>query len=110
MYATRYFLDFAGYNIMCSDITQDLINEYYLHLQQSYKATTINSYVFKISPTILYGVDVRKGMSPLALRRITGHKSTKMLEKYYQFNPTDLINVVDEFNPLEDFKPKTRRY
>lgn len=57
MYATRYFLDFAGYNIMCSDITQDLINEYYLHLQRSYKATTINSCVFKISPTILYGVD-----------------------------------------------------
>ncbi|WP_455717244.1 hypothetical protein [Anaerosporobacter sp.] len=27
MYATRYFLDFAGYDIMCSDITQDLINE-----------------------------------------------------------------------------------
>lgn len=268
MYATRYFLDFAGYDLMCNDITQDLINEYYLHLQKSHKATTINSYVFKISPTILYGIEkgyiaheikfthmveqqeikeiysqeeletllkrptsndfcefrawviinvligtgirakelrnlkikdisleqayitlnvtknneariipisstlhlvlnewlqvrnasredfvfcnvfgeqlqrsvlqtlvkryslrrgvkkyglhlyrhtfitlsVRKGMSPLALRRITGHKSTKMLEKYYQFNPTDLINVVDEFNPLEDFKPKTRRY
>ena len=268
MYATRYFLDFAGYDLMCNDITQDLINEYYLHLQKSHKATTINSYVFKISPTILYGIEkgyiaheikfthmveqqeikeiysqeeletllkrptsndfcefrawviinvligtgmraqelrnlkikninleqgyitlnvtknneariipissslhlvlndwlqvrnasredfvfcnifgeqlqrtvlqtlvkryslrrgvnkyglhlyrhtfitlsVRKGMSPLALRRITGHKSTKMLEKYYQFNPTDLINVVDEFNPLEDFKPKSRRY
>lgn len=268
MYATRYFLDFAGYDLMCNDITQDLINEYYLHLQKSHKATTINSYVFKVSPTILYGIEkgyisheikfthmieqetikeiysqeeletllkrptsndfcefrawviinvligtgmraqelrnlkikdinlvegyitlnvtknneariipissslhlvlndwlqvrnasredfvfcnifgeqlqrtvlqtlvkryslrrgvnkyglhlyrhtfitlsVRKGMSPLALRRITGHKSTKMLEKYYQFNPTDLINVVDEFNPLEDFKPKSRRY
>ena len=267
-YATRYFLDFAGYDVMCNDITQDLINEYYLHLQQAHKASTINSYVFKISPTILYGVEkgyiqseikfthmveqqeikeiysqeeleillkrpkgnyfcefrawviinvligtgiraqelrnlrikdinleqgyitlnvtknneariipisstlynvlcewlkvrnasredyvfcniygeqlqrtvlqtlvkryslrrgvqkyglhlyrhtfitlsVRKGMSPLALRRITGHKSTKMLEKYYQFNPTDLVNIVDEFNPLEDFRPKERRY
>lgn len=34
-YATRYFLDFAGYDVMCKDITQDLINEYYLHLQQA---------------------------------------------------------------------------
>lgn len=42
---------------MCNDITQDLINEYYLHLQQAHKASTINSYVFKISPTILYGVE-----------------------------------------------------
>lgn len=248
--------------ILCAIITQDLNNEYYLHLQKSHKATTINSYVFKVSPTILYGVEkgyikekivfthmveqqeikeiysqeeleillkrptsgdfcefrawvvinvllstgmraqelrnlkfkdinfelgyitlnvtknkearvipisstlhmvltewvqvrnaskedyvfcsifgeqlrrtvlqtlvkryslrrgvdkyglhlyrhtfitlsVRKGMSSLALRRITGHKSTKMLEKYYQFNPTDLVNIVDQFNPLEDFK------
>ena len=51
-------------------------------------------------------LSVRKGMSPLALRRITGHKPTKMLEKYYQFNPTDLVNIVDDFNPLEDFRPK----
>lgn len=55
-------------------------------------------------------LSVRKEMSSLALRRITGHKSTKMLEKYYQFNPTDLVNIVDEFNPLEDFRPKERRY
>lgn len=55
MYVTRYFLDFAGYDVMYKDITQDLINEYYLHLQQAHKASTISSYVFKISPTILYG-------------------------------------------------------
>lgn len=55
-YATRYFLDFAGYDLMCGDITQDLINEYYLYLQQYHKATTVNSYVFKISPIVLYGI------------------------------------------------------
>ena len=44
------------------------------------------------------------------LKRITGHKSTKMLEHYYAFNPTDLVNIVDDFNPLEDFKPKQKLY
>ena len=34
----------------------------------------------------------------------------EMLERYYAFNPTDLVNIVDEFNPLEDFKPKTKKY
>ena len=55
--ATRYFLDFAGYDLMCNDVTQDLINEYYLYLQDHYKPQTVNSYVFKISPTVLYGVE-----------------------------------------------------
>ena len=34
--ASRYFLDFAGSDLMCGDITQDLINEYCLHLQSVY--------------------------------------------------------------------------
>ena len=267
-YATKYFLDYAGYNLMCYDVTQELINNYYLHLQQFHKATTINSYVFKVSPTILYGVEkgyiteqiefthmveqetikdiytqkelelllkrptsndfcefrawviintflgtgirakelrnlkvrdvnleqgyitvnitknkeariipipstlhvalsewlqvrntsredylfcniygeqiqrtvlqtlvkrysirrgvnkyglhlyrhtfitlsVRKGMSPVMLKRITGHKNIKMLDRYYSFNPIDLVNIVDEYNPLEDFKPKQKKY
>lgn len=33
--------DFAGYDVMCKDITQDLINEYYLHLQQAHKSSTV---------------------------------------------------------------------
>lgn len=266
--ATRYFLDFSGENLMCEDVTQDLINEYYLNLQVHYKPETVNSYVFKISPTIKYGIEkgyikeeiefthckeqerikdiysdeelrvllkrpeshtfidirawviintlistgirakelrelkisdinldggyitlnstknkqarvipisstlyivlsewlkirnvsredyvfcnvfgeplqrtalqcivkryskkhginkyglhmyrhtfitlsVRKGMSPVLLKRITGHSNYKILEKYYSFNPTDLVNIVDEYNPLEDFKPKQKRY
>ena len=55
-------------------------------------------------------LSVRKGMSPVMLKRITGHKSMKMLERYYAFNSTDLVNIVDEFNPLEDFKPKQKKY
>ena len=34
----------------------------------------------------------------------------KMLERYYAFNTTDLVNIVDEFNPLEDFKSKQKKY
>lgn len=262
------FLDFAGHDLMCEDVTQDLINEYYLYLREHHKATTVNSYVFKISPIVLYGVkmgyikeeigfthckeqreikdiytpeelekllkrpqsndfcefrawtiinlflatgirakelrnlkvqdvnmeqsyiilnatknkearilpmpttlynvmaewlqirnasredwlfcniygeqiqrsvlqtlvkrysknrgvdryglhlyrhtfitlSVRKGMDSIMLKRITGHKSTKMLERYYQCNPTDLVNIVDEFNLLEDYKNKSKVY
>lgn len=56
-YATIYFLDFVEYELMCNEVTQDLINEYYLYLQEHNKATTVNSYVFKISPTVLYGIE-----------------------------------------------------
>jgi integrase/recombinase XerD len=55
-------------------------------------------------------LSVRKGMSPVLLKRITGHSNYKILDKYYSFNPTDLVNTVDIFNPLEDFKPKQKRY
>lgn len=267
MYNAKYFFNFAGQDLLCSEVTQDLINEYYLYLQESHRASTVNTYVFNISPIIKYGyrngyideniefthlveqkeikdiytkeelevllkkptnddfcefrawvivnvflatgirarelrnlkienvklddgyivlnqtknkeprvlpipttlhnvlndwlrvrngtkedylfcniygeqmqrsvlqtaikryskkrgvdkyglhlyrhtfitLSIRNGMSPLMLKRITGHKSMKMLERYYAFNPTDLVNIVDEFNPLEDFKPKERK-
>lgn len=54
-------------------------------------------------------MSVRKGMSPVLLRRITGHSNYKVLDKYYQHNVTDLVNVVDTFNPLEDFKPRSKK-
>lgn len=53
-------------------------------------------------------LSVQKGMSPLLLKRITGHSDFKMLNKYYQYNPVDLVNIVDEFNPLEQFKAKKK--
>jgi len=53
-------------------------------------------------------LSVRKGMSPILLRRITGHSNYKILDNYYQHNVTELVNVVDEFNPLEDFRPKKK--
>jgi integrase/recombinase XerD len=55
--ATRYFLDFAGDDLLFNDVTQDLINEYYLNLQEHYKPETVKSYVFKICPTVKYGIE-----------------------------------------------------
>ena len=53
-------------------------------------------------------LSVRKGISPLFLKRITGHSNLKTLDKYYSFDITDLVNIVDEYNPLEDFKSKKK--
>lgn len=74
------------------------------------KRRGINKYGLHLYRHTFITLSVRKGMSPLMLKRITGHKSMKMLERYYAFNPTDLVNIVDEFNPLEEFRPKQRRY
>lgn len=55
-------------------------------------------------------LSVRKGMSPILLRRITGHSNFKILDNYYQHNVTELVNIVDQFNPLEDFRPKKKAF
>ena len=267
-FADKYFMQFAGDNLKCSEVTQDLINEYILYLKDKLKPQTVNSYIFKVSPVVKYGIkrgyikdditfthlveqehikeiytpdelkkllvrpkedsfaqyrtwviinlllatgiralelrnlligdidlangiitlqhtknrkpriipipsslniilsdylrirngakddvlfcniygeplprttlqlsvtkyckkrgvkkhslhlfrhtfitlSVRKGMSPILLKRITGHSNFKILDNYYNFNPTDLVNVVDEYNPLEDFKAKEKKF
>jgi integrase/recombinase XerD len=55
-------------------------------------------------------LSVKKGMSPLLLQRVVGHTTMKMLSNYYQYNPTDLVEVCDSFNPLEDFNPKKKKF
>ncbi|MCH4239840.1 MAG: tyrosine-type recombinase/integrase [Oscillospiraceae bacterium] len=267
-FADKYFRQFAGDDLMCSEVTQDLINEYILYLKDKFKPQTVNSYIFKVSPVVKYGIkrgyikdnitfthlveqehikeiytpdelkkllarpkedsfaqyrtwviinlllatgiralelrnlqigdidlangiitlqhtknrkpriipipsslsiilseylrirngakddvlfcniygeplprttlqisvtkyckkrgvekhslhlfrhtfitlSIRKGMSPILLKRITGHSNFKILENYYNCNPTDLVNVVDEYNPLEDFKKKEKKF
>ncbi|MDP4117901.1 MAG: site-specific integrase [Bacillota bacterium] len=49
---------------------------------------------------------VRKGVSPLILRRITGHTTTKMLDRYYQYDVADIVKMNNEFNPIAQFKKK----
>lgn len=53
-------------------------------------------------------LSVRKGVSPLILKRITGHKDLKMLNHYYSFDVSDIVSIVDEINPLEDFGIKKK--
>jgi len=54
-------------------------------------------------------LSVRKGISPLFLKRTTGHSNLKTLNRYYNFDINDLVNIVDEYNPLEDFRAKWKK-
>lgn len=53
-------------------------------------------------------MSVRKGVPPLVLKRITGHKTMKMLDHYYSFDISDIVNIVDDISPLEDIKIKSK--
>jgi len=44
------------------------------------------------------------------LKRITGHSSFAQLKRYYQYNPTDLVDIVDVYNPLEVLKSKKKKF
>ncbi len=46
-FANKYFLQFAGEDLRCEAVTQDLINEYILYLKDRVKPQTVNSYVLK---------------------------------------------------------------
>lgn len=53
---------------------------------------------------------VKNGMPIVFLKRITGHSSFAQLNRYYQYNPTDLVDIVDEYNPLEVLKTKQKKF
>ena len=53
-------------------------------------------------------LEVREGIAPLVLRRITGHKSLKSLDGYYNHNIADLISAVNSTSPVERFSQKQR--
>jgi integrase/recombinase XerD len=55
-FADKYFMQFAGSNLKCSEVTQDLINEYILYLKDKFKPQTVNLYIFKVSPVVKYGI------------------------------------------------------
>lgn len=56
-HSTKYFLEFTGEDILCSQINQTLIDDYKLHLidEGEIKPITINTYIRNISPIIKYG-------------------------------------------------------
>lgn len=47
---------------------------------------------------------VNKNVSPLILKRITGHSTMKELNRYYNAKTIDMVNVIDEIAPTSDKK------
>ncbi len=68
------------------------------------KKRKVNKHSLHLFRHTFITLSINKGVSPILLKRITGHANFLMLNKYYSFNATDLVNVVDSINPLEDFK------
>jgi integrase/recombinase XerD len=56
--SSRYFIHFIGENVFCTEITQDTINNYKLHLfdVRNVSAVTVNTYLHNLSPLIKYGM------------------------------------------------------
>ena len=54
-------------------------------------------------------MEVREGIAPMVLRRITGHRSLKSLDGYYNHNIADLLTAVNSTSPLEKFSQKNRK-
>lgn len=73
------------------------------------KARGVKKYSLHLFRHTFITLSVRKGMSPILLKRITGHSNLKTLNRYYNFDISDLVNIVDEYNPLEDFKAKSKK-
>ncbi len=42
-FTNKYFLNYAGDELTCNEVTQDLINGYILHLKDRVKPETVNS-------------------------------------------------------------------
>lgn len=53
---------------------------------------------------------VKNGMPIVFLKRITGHSSFAQLNRYYQYNPTDLVDIVDNYNPLERLVARKKKF
>lgn len=99
--ASRYFLDFAGYDLTCDDVTQDLISEYCLHLQTAYKPQTVNSYMFKISPTVLFGVE--QGYIPHQIQ-FTHVVEQETIKNIYSQEELEILLKRPKNNDFADFR------
>lgn len=71
------------------------------------KARGIDKYSLHLFRHTFITKCVKKGVSPLLLKRITGHSSMKMLNNYYSFDVSDIVDIADAISPLEEFKKKT---
>ena len=71
------------------------------------KARGVDKYLLHLFRHTFITKCVRKGVSPLLLKRITGHTSMKMLNNYYSFDVSDVVDIADSISPLEEFHKKT---
>lgn len=54
-YACKKFLEYLQEDIRCSEVRQELFDDYQLELASRVKPETVNSYLFKISPVVKFG-------------------------------------------------------
>lgn len=54
-YACKKFLEYLQEDIRCSEVRQELFDDYQLELATRVKPETVNSYLFKISPVVKFG-------------------------------------------------------
>ena len=77
---TRYFIEFAGENLMCKDIRLDLLEDYILYLREQKGLTnsvTLNFYLRNISPIIKYGIKKRYILNDFMVPVIKGQETFK---------------------------------
>lgn len=77
-YHHNYWFQFVHEGLMCSEINQNLIDEYRLHLlEKGLNAVSVNSYISNISPVIKYGIEMGYIDSPITFKQLTEEQKIK---------------------------------
>lgn len=93
-YHHNYWFQFVHEGLMCSEIDQELIDDYRLHLiDKGLSAVSVNSYINNISPVLKYGVE--RGYIPNKL----SFKQLKEEEKIKEiYTPEELALLLKKPN------------
>lgn len=93
-YHHQYWMKYVHEGLMCSEIEQELIDEYRLHLiEKGLNAVSVNSYIINISPVLKYGVE--RGYIPNKL----SFKQLKEEEKIKEiYTPEELALLLKKPN------------
>lgn len=93
-YNHEYWIKFVGSELMCSEIDQDLINEYRLHLlEKGLNAVSVNSYMSNISPTIKYGIEMGYIDKPISFKQLVEEEKIKAI-----YTPEELAILLKKPN------------
>ena len=77
---TRYFIEFAGFELKCKDVRRELIDDYILYMMDVKglsNTVTLNSYLHNISPIIKYGIKKRVIIEDFMVPIIKGQETFK---------------------------------